>query len=105
VRPTRLFFSEVGWVATTRASLSGWPHRHIRAVVEGAHQVTFRAAELLIGREVQAALDLRSIQHGVVTASVSQRRNLPDRQGRLRCHIAHPTAARLAPQAAPWALL
>ncbi len=51
------------------ATLSRWPHRHIRAVVECAHQVTFRAAELLIGRQVQAALDLRSSQHGVVFAA------------------------------------
>ena len=51
------------------AMLSMRSHRHIRAVVEGAHQLTFRAAEVLIGRQVQAALDLRSIQHAVVFAA------------------------------------
>jgi hypothetical protein len=51
------------------AALSRRPHRHIRAVVEGAHQLTFGARELLIGRQMQAMLDLRSIQHGVVFAA------------------------------------
>jgi len=87
------------------APLSRWPHRHIRAIVEGAYQLTFRAAELLIGRQVQAALHLCAIEHGVVTASASHSRGPPTRQGRLPCHIAHPTAARLAPRAASWALL
>lgn len=49
-------------------------HRHKRAVVERAHQVTFRATELLIGRQVQAALDLGPIQHGIVFASCHERK-------------------------------
>src|SRR5258708_24646852 len=51
------------------AALSRWPHRHIRTIVERAHQITFRAYELLIGWQVQAALDLRSLQHCVVFAA------------------------------------
>src|SRR6266567_3106449 len=33
-----------------------WPHSDIGTVVELAHQTTFRATELLVGRQVQAAL-------------------------------------------------
>jgi hypothetical protein len=35
-----------------------WSRRHVRAVVERAHQLTFRACELLIGGKVQASLHL-----------------------------------------------
>src|SRR5260221_5563322 len=34
------------------AALLCWPYSYVRAVVEGAHEVTFRAAELLIGRQM-----------------------------------------------------
>jgi hypothetical protein len=51
------------------AALPRRPHRHIRAVVEGAHQLTFRACELLIGRQMQAALHLWKVQHAVVFAA------------------------------------
>jgi hypothetical protein len=46
-----------------------WPHRDIGAVVELPHQVTFRAAELLIGRQMQTALDLWPIQYIVIFAT------------------------------------
>lgn len=48
-------------------------HRNVWAVVECAYQLTFRAAELLIGRQVQAALDLWPIQHGVIFAAHDER--------------------------------
>jgi hypothetical protein len=44
-------------------------HSHLWAVVELAHQGAFWARELPISRQVQAALDLGLIQHGVVLAS------------------------------------
>src|SRR5205814_2098276 len=50
-----------------------WPHSYIGAVVELAHQVTFRAAELLVGRQVQTALDLWPIQHRVIFAAHDKR--------------------------------
>jgi hypothetical protein len=34
------------------AALARRSHSQIRAVVEGTHEATFRAAELLIGRQV-----------------------------------------------------
>jgi hypothetical protein len=34
------------------AALPLWSYRQVRAVVEGALEATFRAAELLIGRQV-----------------------------------------------------
>jgi hypothetical protein len=43
-----------------------WSHRDIRAVVELPYQATFRAAELLIGRQMQTALDLWPIHYGVI---------------------------------------
>ena len=46
-----------------------WPHSYIRAVVEGAHKVTFWAAELLIGRQVQAGLDLWPVEELIVFAT------------------------------------
>jgi hypothetical protein len=48
-------------------------HRNVWAVVERAYQLTFRAAELLIGRQVQAALDRLAIQHGVIFAAHDER--------------------------------
>jgi hypothetical protein len=45
-----------------------WPHRDIRAVVEGAHQGTFRAAEVGIGRQMQPRLHGWVIQHRLVFA-------------------------------------
>ena len=45
-----------------------WPYRDIWTVVEGAHQGTFRAAEVGIGGEVQSRLHDRLIQHRVVFA-------------------------------------
>jgi hypothetical protein len=50
-----------------------WPHRDIGAVIELSYQPTFRAAELLVGRQVQTALDLWLIQHGVIFAPHHQR--------------------------------
>ena len=35
-----------------------WSHRHVRAVVERAHQPTFRVCELLIGGKLEASLHL-----------------------------------------------
>src|SRR5216684_7290122 len=49
------------------------PHRDIGAVVELSHQATFRAAELLVGRQVQTALHLWPIQHGVIFAAHHER--------------------------------
>ncbi len=66
----RLFFEVSGWVATTtRQRTPVFPHSYIGTVVELPHQATFPTAELLVGRQVQAALDLWPIQHGVITAS------------------------------------
>src|SRR6266699_5415421 len=45
-----------------------WSYRDIWTVVEGAHQGTFRAAEVGIGGEVQPCLHDRLIQHRVVFA-------------------------------------
>src|SRR6266487_183591 len=50
-----------------------WPHSYIGAVVELAHQATFRTAELLVGRQVQAALHLWPIQHGVIFTAHHER--------------------------------
>ena len=44
-------------------------HRNVWAVIERAYQFTFRAAELLISRQVQTALDLGPIQHAVIFAA------------------------------------
>jgi len=49
-------------------------HRHVWAVVERAYQFTFRAAELLISRQVQTALDLGPIQHAVIFAAHDKRK-------------------------------
>src|SRR6266699_3154886 len=49
------------------------PHRDIGAVVELPHQAAFRAAELLVGRQVQTALDLWPTQHGVIFAAHHER--------------------------------
>src|ERR1051326_7770174 len=66
----RLFFWATGWMATTtRQRTPLFPHSDIRAVVELSHQATFRATELLISREMQTALDLGSIQDGVIFAA------------------------------------
>jgi hypothetical protein len=56
------------------------PHRDIRTVVELAHQATLRTAELVVGRQVQAALDRLLIQHGVITASASRTGSLTNRR-------------------------
>jgi hypothetical protein len=50
------------------AAATRWPYRDIRAVVEGAHQSTFRAAEVGIGGEVQPRLHDRVMHHRVVFA-------------------------------------
>src|SRR5712692_4961323 len=50
-----------------------WPHRDIGAVVELPHQAAFRAAELLVGRQVQTALNLWPIQHSVIFAAHDER--------------------------------
>ncbi len=49
-------------------------HRNVWAVVERAYQFTFPAAELLIGRQVQTALDALPIQHGVIFAAHDKRK-------------------------------
>jgi hypothetical protein len=51
------------------AVLSLRSHSDIGTIVEGAHQRTFRARELLIGRQMQAGLDLGPIQDRVVFAT------------------------------------
>src|SRR5207245_1418017 len=48
-------------------------HRHIRAVVEAAHQLTFRTTLELIWGQMQTRLDKRMIQHGVVFAAHHER--------------------------------
>jgi hypothetical protein len=48
-------------------------HSDLGAVVELAHQAAFPAAELLIGRQVQTALDRLLIQHGVIFAAHHER--------------------------------
>ncbi len=55
------------------AAVALWPHRDIGAVVELPHQATFRAAELLVGRQVQTALHRLPIQHGVIFAAHDER--------------------------------
>ncbi len=50
-----------------------WPHSYIGTVVEPPHQTTFRTAELLVGRQVQAALHRLPIQHGVIFAAHDER--------------------------------
>jgi len=55
------------------AALPRWPYLHVRAVVEGAHAVAFRAAELLIGRQVEAGLDLGPVEEVVVFAAQHKR--------------------------------
>ena len=70
----RLFFEASGWVATTtRQRTPVFTHSYIGAVVELPHQATFRAAELLVGRQVQTALDALPIQHGVIFAAHHER--------------------------------
>jgi hypothetical protein len=51
------------------AALPARAHSHIRAIIEGAHQATFRARELLIGGQVQARLDERLVKHLIVFAT------------------------------------
>src|SRR6266536_369730 len=51
------------------AALPTRAHRHVRAVIERADQATFRARELLIGRQVQARLDDRQVKDPIVFAS------------------------------------
>jgi hypothetical protein len=50
-----------------------WSHQDIGAVVELPHQATFRAAELLIGRQMQTALDRLLIQNGVIFPAHDER--------------------------------
>src|SRR6266567_6697331 len=50
-----------------------WPHRYIGAVVELPHQATFRTTELPFCRQVQTALDLWPIQHGIIFAAHYER--------------------------------
>jgi hypothetical protein len=57
------------------AAQSARAHRHIRTIIEGAHQITFRTRELLIGRQVQAGLDLSTIEQLIVFASHDKRQS------------------------------
>jgi hypothetical protein len=50
-----------------------WSHRDIGAVVELPYQATFRAAELLIGWQMQTALDLWPIYYGVIFPAHDER--------------------------------
>jgi hypothetical protein len=68
-------------------------HSHLWAVVELAHQGAFWARELPISRQVQAALDLGLIQHGVVLASRHKAVASQLEPARLPCHTGHPAGA------------
>ena len=50
-----------------------WPDGHLFAVVQGAHEGTFRTAELLISCQMQADLDLRSVKQLIVFAAHHKR--------------------------------
>src|SRR5207245_7038525 len=45
------------------------PDGHLEAVVKGAHEWTFRTAELLVWGQMQADLDLRLVKHPIVFAA------------------------------------
>ncbi len=70
--PTLLFRSRMGRHHDAKTEPI-WPHRDIRAVVKRAQQFAFQTRELLIGGQVQAALDLGSIQQAVVFAAHDER--------------------------------
>ena len=55
------------------AALPARAHRHVRAVIERADQATFRARELLIGRQVQVRLDDRQVKYPIVFAAHHKR--------------------------------
>jgi hypothetical protein len=56
------------------AALPARTHCHVRAVIERADQVTFRARELLIGRQVQARLDDWLVKEPIVLAAHHERK-------------------------------
>ena len=49
------------------------PHRHLRAVVEAAHHLTFRTLLELIWGQMQSRLDQRMIKDGILFASDHER--------------------------------
>jgi hypothetical protein len=55
------------------AALSGRPHRHIGAVVETAHHLTFRALLKLVGGQMQTCRNARVIEHTVFFATGHKR--------------------------------
>src|SRR5690242_11263457 len=56
------------------AVLSAHTHWHVRAVIESADQVTFRARELLIGRQVQTRLHGRQVKEPILFATHHERK-------------------------------
>jgi hypothetical protein len=50
-----------------------WSHRHVRAVVERAHQPTFWVGELLIRGKLEASLHLGSLKYPIVFAPHDER--------------------------------
>ena len=54
-----------------------WSHRHVRAVVERAHQPTFRVCELLIGGKLEASLHLGEAFAPDSLCPASRTRSLP----------------------------
>lgn len=70
--PTLLFSSRMGRHHDAKTEPIR-PHRDIRTVVERAQQLAFRTRELLIGWQVQAALDLGPLQQGIVFAPCHER--------------------------------
>jgi len=55
------------------APLSGRSHRHVRTIVERAHQLTFRASERPFCGQMQAALNLSARKPGIVFAAHDER--------------------------------
>jgi hypothetical protein len=49
-------------------------HYHVRAVIERTDQVTFRARDLVIGRQVQACLHDRQVKEPIVFATHHKRK-------------------------------
>src|SRR6266516_953057 len=46
-----------------------WSHWHIRAIIEAARDQAFGVVQELVGGQVQAGLNQRMIQHGVIFAT------------------------------------
>ena len=77
-----------------------WSRRHVRAVVERAHQLTFRAGELLLGGKGQASLPLGEAFAPARRCPAERSSSRAGKRGRLLCLTFHPAAAGRAPAAA-----